>query len=105
MMKLFISRWLQRDETPLGLGTQTDPNFVNFPCEVTGCIGHLEFTVRGENGRAYKVHAAHCLVHLMDHHARVRVTGVIKEGIIWAESIIPLGQEKQFQPALAKRRH
>jgi hypothetical protein len=68
-------------------------------------VGHLEFTVRGENGRAYKVHASHCLAHLMDHHARVRITGVIKEGMVWAESIIPLGQGKQLQPALAKRQN
>jgi hypothetical protein len=104
-MKSFIANWLQRDETPLGLGAQTDFNFVNFPCEVTGCVGHLEFTVRGENGRAYKVHAAHCLAHLMDYHARVRITGVIKEGMVWAESIIPLGQAKQLQPVLTKRQN
>lgn len=90
-MKSFISRWLQKDETPLGLGTQTDSNFVNFPCQVTGCVGHLQFTVRSDNGRAYKVHAEQYLTHLLDHRARVRITGVIKEGMIWAESIIPLG--------------
>lgn len=92
-MRLFLSRWFQKDETPLGLGISSDPNFVNFPCEVTGCIGHYQFTVRGDNGRSYKVHAAHYLAHLMDHRARVRITGVVKEGTVWAESIIPLNQK------------
>ena len=91
-MRSFLSRWFQKEESPLGLETSSDPNFVNFPCEVTGYVGHYQFTVRGDNGRAYKVQAAHCLAHLMDHHARVRITGVIKEGMVWAESIIPLGQ-------------
>jgi hypothetical protein len=41
----------------------------------------------------------------MDYHARVRITGVIKEGMVWAESIIPLGQAKQLQPVLTKRQN
>ena len=104
-MKSFISRWLQRDETTLGVGTQADPNSVNFPCEVIACIGHLQFTVRGDNGRSYKVQSADYMAHLMRYRARVRITGVIKEGVIWAESIVPLGQENQFQLTRSKWRH
>ena len=103
-MKSFLSRWLYQDQTPYGLGAELNPNFVDFPCEVTGCVGHLEFTVRGDNGRAYKVHAAHCLAHLMDHHARVRITGLLKDGMVWAESIIPLGGKMTLNPAFVKRR-
>ena len=101
-MKSFLFRWLQKNDPSLRVGSQTDPGFVNFPGGVIGCVGHLEFTVRGENGRAYKVHAAHCLAHLMDQHARVRITGVINEGVIWAESIIPLEQGKQL-PSMSVR--
>jgi hypothetical protein len=90
VMKSLISRWLYRNQSIFETEEKRNPNFVNFPCEVTGCTGHLQFTVRGDNGRAYKVHAEHYLAHLMDHHARIRITGCIKEGIVWAESIIPL---------------
>lgn len=104
-MKSLLSRWLSQDQTPYGIGAEINPNFVDFPCEVTGCINHLEFTVRGDNGRAYKVHAAHCLTHLMGYHTRVRITGMLKDGMVWAESIIPLGQGKPFRSALARWRH
>lgn len=105
-MNLLINRWLYHNQQSEVAGGEGAFDFVDFPCEVTGCLGHLQFTVRGDNGRAYKVHAAQYLVHLMGYHARVRISGSLKGGMVWAESIIPLGQNAaRFNIAPAKGRH
>lgn len=105
-MKSLIRRLFSNTRHLRAVSEKDSFNFVDFPCQVTGCISSHQFTVRCDNGRSYKVQAAQYLAHLMDHQARVRITGSLKDGIVSAESIIPLGEKAhRFHPVLNRARH
>jgi len=84
-----------RDHKSYADNDEMNPGMVDFPCEVIGCVGHLQFTVRSDSGRSYKVQAAQYLAHLMNHRSRVHISGSLIDGVVWARSIIPLGNNGQ----------
>lgn len=94
-MLSIICNLLYRDHKSYAHQDESNAGMVNFPCEVIGCVGHLQFEVRSDSGRSYKVQAAQYLAHLMHHRSRVHISGSLVDNVVMAKSIIPLGNSSK----------